>query len=67
MAYTYNGREFSLQMGKITGKKVVAWWYDTRTGEAYIIGEFNNSGTQKFNPPGVKHNGNDWVLVLDDA
>jgi hypothetical protein len=67
MAYTYTGREFSLQMGKISGKKVSAWWYDTRTGEAHKIGDFNNRGTVRFDPPGTKYNGNDWVLVLDNA
>lgn len=66
-AYTFTGREFTLQMGSISGKKVNAWWYDTRTGEAYTIGTFANTGTLKFNPPRVAFKGNDWVLVLDDA
>ncbi|WP_255070443.1 glycoside hydrolase family 140 protein [Lacihabitans sp. LS3-19] len=66
-AYTFTGREFTLNMGKISGKKVNAWWYDTRTGEAYAIGTFANIGTLNFNPPGEKFNGNDWVLVLDDS
>lgn len=67
MAYTFTGREFSIQMGKISGKKVNAWWYDTRTGDAHAIGSFNNSGIVSFDPPGTKYNGNDWVLVLDNA
>jgi hypothetical protein len=67
MAYTYTGREFTLQMGKIAGEKVNAWWYDTRTGEAMRIGEFDNKGSVKFDPPGIAYNGNDWVLVLDNA
>lgn len=67
MAYIYTGREFTIQMGKISGEKLNAWWYDTRTGEAHKIGEFENKGAVKFDPPGVKYNGNDWVLVLDNA
>jgi hypothetical protein len=67
MAYTYTGRELTLQMGRISGEKVRAWWYDTRTGEAHRIGEFANSGTRSFDPPGTPHEGNDWVLVLDDT
>jgi len=67
MAYTYTGRDFTVQMGKISGDKVTAWWYDTRTGQAHNMGIFANKGPQKFDPPGVKHNGNDWVLVLDNA
>ena len=61
------GREFTIQMGKISGENVNAWWYDTRTGEAYKIGEYENKGSIRFDPPGVKYNGNDWVLVLDNA
>jgi hypothetical protein len=67
MAYTHTGRDFTVQMGKISGEKVNAWWYDTRTGEAYNIGEYKNTGTATFNPPGTKFNGNDWVLVLDNT
>jgi len=67
MAYSANGRDFTLQMGKITGGEVNAWWYDPRTGEAHSIGRLANRGSHRFNPPGEKHRGNDWVLVLDDA
>jgi len=67
MAYTFTGRKFTLQMGKISGEKVNAWWYDTRTGEAYAIDEYDNRGTVCFDPPGAEYNGNDWVLVLDNA
>ena len=67
MAYTFTGRDFTVQMGKISGEKVNAWWYDTRTGEAWNIGEYANKGSVTFNPPGTKFNGNDWVLVLDNT
>jgi hypothetical protein len=67
MAYTYTGRKFTLQMGKISGEKVIAWWYDTRKGEAIQIGEYTNQGSVAFDPPGEKYDGNDWVLVLDNA
>ncbi len=66
MAYTYTGRQFTVQMGEITGKKVRAWWYDTRTGNAFEIGKFKNKGVVTFDPPGIPYNGNDWVLVLDN-
>ncbi|RPI04722.1 MAG: DUF4038 domain-containing protein [Ignavibacteriae bacterium] len=67
MAYTYTGREFSIHMGKISGSVVNAWWYNPRTGEATKIGVFKNKGSRLFDPPGRNLNGNDWVLVLDDA
>jgi hypothetical protein len=65
MAYTYTGREFALQMGKIPGEKVKASWFDPRTGKIRFFAEIPNKGTAKFNPPGEKKNGNDWVLILD--
>lgn len=67
MAYTYTGREFTIQMGKISGKKVKGWWYNPRTGKSTPLGSYTNKGLRTFNPPGEKMNGNDWVLVLDNA
>jgi Protein of unknown function (DUF4038)/Putative collagen-binding domain of a collagenase len=66
-AYTYTGRPFAIRMGAITGSRVRAWWYDPRDGSARAIGTFANRGTRRFTPPGKPANGNDWVLVLDDA
>lgn len=67
MAYTYSGREFTIQMGKISGTKVRGWWYNPRTGKATQIGSYTNKGSVTFNPPGEKKNGNDWILVLDNS
>lgn len=67
MAYTYTGRSFTIQMGKISGSEVHASWYNPRTGVATKVGSFDNRGFMAFDPPGEKNNGNDWVLVLDDA
>lgn len=67
MAYAFTGREFKLQMGRISGAKVNAWWFNPRTGEAVKSGTIKNSGSATFNPPGEPANGNDWVLVLDDT
>ncbi len=53
-------------MGKISGEKVKAWWYNPRNGSVELLGEFENKGNNSFDPPGEKQNGNDWVLVLDD-
>jgi hypothetical protein len=67
MAYTYTGRDFTIQMGHISGKQVNAWWYNPRTGKATNIGKYKNKGEVLFNPPLNEVNGNDWVLILDDA
>jgi len=63
--YTYSGRTMDIAMGKIDGEKVKASWFDPRTGETTEAGEYENSGTMSFNPPGEHENGNDWVLILD--
>jgi hypothetical protein len=63
--YAYNAKPFTVNIGKIMGKKVTAHWYDPRTGDVLKIGSFNNAGTQEFTPPGTQRDGNDWVLTLD--
>lgn len=65
--YTFSGRPFEVRMGRISGGKVTAWWFDPRTGQARRQGEFANKGVRTFEPPGTPGEGNDWVLVLDDA
>ena len=67
MIYTYTGRIIPVQMGKISGEKVKASWFKPATGETTEIGEFTNSGTHEFDPPGEPSNGNDWVLLLDSV
>lgn len=63
--YTYNARNFELNMGKLPGAEVKAEWYDPCTGDYTEIGKIDNSGVVEFDPPGVKRDGNDWVLVLE--
>jgi len=65
--YLPYGQNVPVVMGKVSGEKVKAWWFDPRTGDAKQIGTFENKGTRQFDPPGEKARGNDWVLVLDDA
>jgi hypothetical protein len=64
--YSSDGRPFTVMMGKISGDKVRATWFDPRTGKTTQAGEFDNTGNKKFNPPRSGY-GVDWVLVLDDA
>jgi hypothetical protein len=66
MVYAPVGRAFSVRMEKITGPKVIAWWFNPRTGQPTRIGEFTNTGHREFLPPDLGEN-LDWVLVLDDA
>jgi len=64
LIYTYTGRKITVNMGKISGDKVTATWYNPRNGEKTKIGIFDNKGTKEFQPSGKKEDGNDWVLIL---
>ncbi len=65
LAYSYSGRPFRVQLGRIGGRHVRAAWYDPRTGATRPIGRFANRGTRLFTPPGTPAPGNDWALLLD--
>ena len=67
LIYNYTGRLMPIQLGKISGEKVKASWFDPATGEISRIGLFNNTGTHNFNPPGKPVDGNDWVLILESV
>ena len=66
MVYAPVGRKFKVRMHKITGARVKAWWYNPRTGEATLIGEFPGAGEREFTSPNPGEQ-LDWVLVLDDT
>ena len=63
--YSTQGKPVVLNMGKISGKKVIAFWYNPRNEESKEAGRFDNTGQQTFNPPTSGY-GHDWVLVIDD-
>ncbi len=60
----------TIKTNKLQGEEIRAWWFDPRTGNAFLIGTFPN--TNAFNVPWngrirEGEGGPDWVLVLDDA
>lgn len=63
--YSPNGLEIKVNMGRISGENLKAYWYDPRNGSFAYIGEYENKGIVTFLPPTHGRN-NDWVLVLDD-
>lgn len=63
IAYMPSKRTISVDMSKVTGRQVKAWWFDPRNGKATVAGTFPASGTREFTPPGD----GDWVLMLDNA
>jgi hypothetical protein len=66
MVYVPAGRAFKVRMSKVNGPQVKAWWFNPRTGQAQLIGEFRNEGEREFTPPAPGEE-LDWVLVLDEA
>lgn len=64
LLYTYNGRNISVNMGKIKGDEVMATWCNPKNGETFAIGILKNEGVQDFDPQGELVDGNDWVLIL---
>ncbi|MCP4409143.1 MAG: DUF4038 domain-containing protein [Gammaproteobacteria bacterium] len=70
--YSTNGRAFDVDLSTVSGVTADAWWFDPETGAAMSIGSFSTTGIENFDPPGApssetSSDGNDWVLVLDDA
>ena len=65
MFYTYNGRDFTVDIAKIGLVTPGFFWFDPRTGSKEAFTPAMNSGLMKFNPPGEIKNGNDWVLIIE--
>ena len=67
-AYVYSvyGKPFTLNLGKISGNELSAFWYNPRNGKTTDAGKFENKGTKYFTPPSTGY-GQDWVLVVDDV
>lgn len=65
LIYSPTGLPFTADLSALSGKRVIAHWYDPRTGSASEVGAFATDTAQEFNPPSSGHD-NDWVLALDD-
>jgi hypothetical protein len=57
-------RTAEIDLNKVSGDAVRAWWYDPHTGQAYAIDAIAGKGRRAFTTPLEWH---DWVLVLDNA
>ena len=64
--YAPIGRKFSVDLRQLSGDRIVAWWFNPRTGQATHAGEFDKKAPPAFfaNDMGEDL---DAVLVLDDA
>jgi hypothetical protein len=67
LIYTAAGKAFEVRLDRLSGSKIVAHWFDPRTGAATPAGDFPVVYQKHFVPPVPSGDENDWVLVLDDA
>jgi hypothetical protein len=63
--YSAQGKSFVVKGNKISGKELLATWYDPRNGETKEAGRFAQD-MKEFTPPSSGY-GQDWVLIIDDA
>jgi hypothetical protein len=66
IAYLGRGQQVSIRGDRLSGARIRARWFDPRTGGWIEAGERPAFGVGEFVPPS-QGEGNDWVLVLDDA
>jgi hypothetical protein len=66
MVYVPVGKTFSVRTDCLQGRTIKAWWFNPRTGQANLIGEFPNTQRHEFTPPDPGET-LDWILVLDNA
>ena len=64
--YSSQGKPFTVNLGKISGKTLQATWYNPRNGETKVANKLPNVGQKVFTPPSSGY-GQDWVLLLDDS
>lgn len=65
LAYTPLGAPVAVDLARVRGDRVQAYWFDPRDGRVAEIGEVAGGGVRSFDPPGPEGRGNDWVLVID--
>lgn len=66
LVYSAQGKSFKVNTGKISGKELVATWYNPKNGETKEGMRFPNKGSMEFIPPSTGY-GHDWVLIIDDV
>ena len=61
--YIPSGAGILVDLKRISGKRVIAWWFNPGNGLSKKAGEFTDKRETRFTPPDKR----DWVLVLDDG
>ncbi|MCW4027525.1 MAG: glycoside hydrolase family 140 protein, partial [Candidatus Bathyarchaeota archaeon] len=62
MVYSASKTSFSINMNKIEGDEVNAFWVDPKTGDATFIDSFPNRGVKSFSTP---YEWEDAILILE--
>ncbi len=65
MIYFPSGKETRIDFSELTGNTLKGYWYDPRTGNSYPT-PLETGAILKIRPP-TAGQGQDWVLVVDDA
>jgi hypothetical protein len=63
--YLPGDQTVEVDLAKLSGETLTAYWYDTRTGGATRIAVLGKTASREFTPPDASVAG--WVLVVDDA
>ncbi len=66
LAYLTFGNPVMIDLRKLSGRSLRAYWFDPRTGSLQSIGEFPRAASRQFKPP-TQGPSADWVLVVEDA
>jgi hypothetical protein len=66
LIYSASDAEYTLDLTQLSKNKLIASWYNPRTNSFEKENQRlkKNKTRQKFDPPGQKGPGNDWVLIL---
>jgi hypothetical protein len=66
MIYLPHGQPVTIKLSKLSGAKLIGWWYDPRTGTVTRVADrIRRTDTRIFTPPSSGRE-SDWVLVIDD-
>ena len=63
LSYLPSKRTLTIDLTKLSGERIVASWFNPRTGETARLGEFTDKKRHTFEPT----SDGDWVLVLDGS
>lgn len=65
LIYTPYGKRISVDLNRITGNTIKAWWFNPRDGRYIFIKDISDKKREDFTPH-ASGRGSDWVLVLEN-